>query len=215
MKTLKTCAFAAFALSIYSVSAFSVMLNGEYSIAANVTDNGSNSYTFDYYVTNVNQNVIGGLQPVGLDGLSVLIPNNAIISSIANPSNYTNIWPGPPSMWVSFIQTVNNQTSIEWRGLEWNSVYPSGETAHFAFTADNVDSGIVDAGVLTFWNANPVGPPAVLESNNAYYTWYSTQFIGPVAIPAPPLPEPSTFLLMGAALAGLGFMKRRIKTLNL
>lgn len=209
MKELKAFMVVAFASLLFSFDGVAVTLSGEYSISTNITDNGSNSYTFDYYVTNTNQSVNTGIQPVGLDGFSVLIPDTATISNILNPPNYTNIWAGPPSMWINDFQTVNSNRFIQWWGIQWNSVYPEGTTAHFGFTAENVLLGTADATVTTFWNANPVGPPAVLAANGAYYTEYTAELIGPVAIPFSQVPEPSTLLLFAAGLGGVSFLRRR------
>lgn len=43
--------------AVFSLNTFAVTLNGEYLISTNITNNGSNTYTFDYYVTNNNQAV--------------------------------------------------------------------------------------------------------------------------------------------------------------
>lgn len=209
IKFLKGYSLVTFASLVFSLNAFAVTLHGEYSIGINVTPHGSNSYTFDYYITNIDQSVASGIQPVGLDGFSVSIPSAAVITSITNPPVYSDIWPGPPSYWVNTIQTIDKKSFIAWWGIEWDSVYPVGETAHFGFTADNVDVGTVDADVTTFWNGNRVGFPAYLASNGAYYTNYSTSLLGAVAISSADVPEPSAFLLIGAGLAGIGFLSRR------
>ena len=202
LKAIRACALVAFAFGAFSVDAHAVTLIGEYSINTSISYNGSNSYTFDYYVTNVDQSLNSGIQPVGLDRFLVYIPDAASIYNITNPPIFTNIWPGPPSYWTSSIQSVGSKRYIGWFGVEWNSVYPEGTTAHFSFTADNVGVGIANASVLTFWNANPVGDPAYFSSG-AYYTDYTTELRGPV-----PIPEPTTFLLLGAGLTGVGFLRR-------
>lgn len=190
-------------LSLFALSqnAFSATLNGEYSIATQITQLTTDIYSFDYFLTNNNQAVNSNIQPVGLDGFSIVIPDTSIISNVINPTVYTNVWSGPPSSWISSIQTNNNSLSIDWFGIEWNSIYPVGATAHFGFTAENVGVGTTDATLITFWNTNPVGE---LSPNGAYYTFYATQLVGPVAIAGVPITEPSSILLLGIALAGIG-----------
>lgn len=199
-------ALAMLALVTSSVGASAVTLDGEYEVNVSVTAIGINSYTFEYAVTNVNQQVNPGIQPVGLGGFQVSVPALATITNITNPPVYTDTW-AEPSYWTSSITTIADQTYIQWWGIEWNSIYPITATAHFSFTASNVIVGFADASIVTFWNTNPVPPPAYFISG-AYYTDYETALIGAVAVP-----EPATFVLFGAGLLSLmavfGTLKHR------
>lgn len=211
MKELGRVVFVAIGLLGYAVSALAVTLNDEYSISSQITQISLNSYSFDYFVTNNNQSVNSSIQPVGLDGFSVAIPDSALISNITNPPLFTNVYAGGPSFWESSIATVNNTRYIDWFGFEWNSIYPVGTTAHFSFVANNVDVGTVPANVITFWNTNPIGE---LSPNGAYYTTYQTSFLGPVAIPSA-VPEPSTLLLFSTGAFVVGLMRRRKRAVRL
>jgi len=211
MKALRKLALVGVAFPALWVNVFASTLNGEYSISNSITNQGLNTYSFDYYVTNVNQSLISGMQPVGLDGFSVAIPTTAVITGITNPPVDSDIWPGPPSYWGNTIQTISGQRFIVWWGYEWDSVYLMGTTAHFSFTAENVDVGTVGADVTTFWNGNPVGYPAYLAANGAYYATYTTQLLGPVATTL--VTEPSTFLLLGVGLSVASYLTRRKKAL--
>lgn len=197
-------ALAALALVNLTVRANAVALDGEYQVNVNVIAHGVSSYTFEYAVTNVNQQIDSGIQPVGLNGFYVSIPASATITDITNPPVYTNTWP-QPSYWTSSITIVDNQTYIQWWGIEWNSVYPASSTAHFSFTADNVNVGSVGVNIVTFWNANPVPPPAYFASG-AYYTNYETALVGAVAVP-----EPASAVLFGAGVLSILTMFRARK----
>jgi hypothetical protein len=63
MRETKICAIFLFAWLTFAGNVSAVALNGEHSITISITNNGSNSYTFDYSVTNINQSFASAIQP--------------------------------------------------------------------------------------------------------------------------------------------------------
>lgn len=65
---------------------------------------------------------------------------------------------------------------------------------------------------LAIWNQNSIGDIGpVSESNDNGATWQSNRVQDRGAFRVNSVPEPSTFLLLVAGLAGVGILRRRVK----
>lgn len=191
-------------------------LNGEYSITSTFIQNSSDSYTFNYAVTNINQ---GGQPQQGLEQFYIMVPLSATISAIVTPPSYEDTG---YSYWVNGITSTPNvgfapevtlpsgYQWLYWVGVNPPSVYPPNSTAYFGFTADNV-SLTQNYGVLTtYWRDNTNSHPIdAIYSGGGYYSGFSAQFPGPGTDTA--VPEPSTIFLLGTGLFGLGFLRKRFR----
>lgn len=199
---------------ITSGRAFAIPLGSEYSISVTTTQLDTNSYIFQYDVTNNNQQV--GATWTGLDGFHIQVPESATISNITNPDSYRQRYGGYWGNGTSSALTVGNAIEaplvtenqwLWWWGYDPASVYPAGTTATFSFQADGVSLGTSSSVQTTFWYFETPSVSYWTSSSGGHYTFFSTTLISPVA--AAPVPEPSTILLLGAGMAGFLAIRRR------
>ena len=147
-----------------------------YFITAEVTNLGTNSWNFEYEVTNNNQ----GQGPlVGLDGFAIQVPTTAVISNITYPSSYLagGYWAGMPSInFAAYLGSLaplkNGYQWFGWWGYDPASVYPVGTTALFSFQINGVTVTTSPDATVTFW-----GPYT--------YTAYQAYLLGPGALAVP------------------------------
>ncbi len=185
-----------------------VPLAGEYQIRVATTQLGENAYRFTYQIDNVNQS---HAERTGLDNFSIELPSTATITAATEPPPYY----GAPGVWVTtelsepfpgwtlvpeFAPDANTRW-FEWHGHNTQSVYPTGTTATLSFDVTGVQVGNTRATVSTYWGQTPpVSSPAWQEPTaHTYYSTYTTNVVGPVAIC-----EPATLLLLTG-----GFFARR------
>jgi len=160
---------------------------------------------FDVFFT-VNDNV-------GINGIQLYAANasNFVLNPAINESA-----PDSGQGVTSLGGTTGYQTLIT-AGLPFtNTLVPSGPGGpHFFGTFTAVDAGGFAPSLSTFilygyacvGEACDVEGPTVLENNSA-----TTEILASVNTiynpPVPPVPEPMSILLIGAALAALGFVRR-------
>jgi hypothetical protein len=158
-------------------------LNGQYSISASSTRLGADSFRFAYDIKNNNQ---GNGPPAGLDVFELLVPISATIVNVSNPLPYS----GNPGYWA-FSERASTEPGFKtlyWYGAYEQAVYPAGATMHLSFQANGVAVGSAAEKLTTYKYGT---------ATDWYYAPFSAMTIGPVGVP-----EPSTFVLLGAGLAG-------------
>lgn len=203
---------AAIAVGLSSAASATTILTNEYSVIANATNVGVNTWQFDYSVTNNNQNAGNH---TGLDGLIVFIPTAATIVTSSSPVSYN----GAPGYWYTSTSTGLNlggnlsqdltamagYSALIWWGAEPASVYTQGSTALFSVTLSNVSVGNNTIGLTTYL-AN--GGIQNQQNTGNQYGNYST-FTGTYVAPVTAVPVPAAAWLLGSGLLGLAGMTRR------
>ena len=206
---------AAIALALLSGAAGATeTLAGQYGLSATATHVSGNTYTFDYDVANIDQ-YTGGR--TGFDGFTILVPDSAIYVSSTAPAPYY----GQPGFWSQStgaqLDLMGNGSQnvvapagyhvYTWWGQDPSSVYPSGSSAHFSITLDNVAAGSNTVGMSSYFGwSTPSGQSYVSNQYGNY-----TTFVAQAASPMAAVPEPETYAMLVAGLGLLGFMARRRK----
>jgi hypothetical protein len=180
------------------------ILTDEYTIDVSTSHLIDNQWRFDYSVTNNNQTV-GGMS--GLDGLSILIPESAIILGSTVPAPYI----GAPGYWDTNIKkdTFNlagngSQTFIApegydiftWWGQWPQSVYQVGSTANFSITLDNVSVSNNLLAISSYFGFTVPTAEEYTTNQHGNYSIFIGSFVSPVAVP-----EPAILLLLLVGLA--------------
>lgn len=172
--------FSILCFFILPFNAQAIELTDQYSVEVTTTELDTNSFRFQYTVTNINQQA-PELPWTGLGGFRIAIPAEATISNIEVPDPYyadTNgFWTG--NLMNGFLVFNGNYAG---------SIYPPNETARFSFQADGVQVGnTVNAVLITYWDTYNEAPGNFEGPNNPgqYYTFYETILEGPIGVPLP------------------------------
>jgi len=162
-------------------------LAGEYDVDVAVEEVGANTFVFAYTVTNLTEAGYyddiggmpawcGGIDPTGLDGFFVLIPESATVLEAIPPDSYR------PGGWWSYLGRWDSiYPGFDWVGFWGNmeqSVYPIGVPLTFSLRIDNVRVGMTTLGLETYFYDHAVRG----WLTETHYTMYFTQGIGPVSV---------------------------------
>jgi len=173
-------------------------LNGQYSIDAETTYLGNNSWQFSYTITNLTEAGIytyeyplpewcKGVDMTGMVNFFLMIPKESKIINLILPEPYTP-GPYPPDSenagW--YVEFHSIDANYAWIHLwSWGPlpIYPQGESLTFSFQADDVSVGENEARMSTYFLDRYVRglPP------NLWYESYFTSLTGP--IPLGPIPS--------------------------
>jgi hypothetical protein len=213
--TLKLAAFAA-ALAFSGVAGATVTLTNQYTLNASAyaVSGQSNTYTFDYSITNNTQGATD--TAIGLDGFTIYIPTTANVVSSTEPVSYKpgqGVWTKGPATSLDLggdgsqnMVAANGYKAYTFWGQNTGSVYQLGSTATFSITLSNVSLGSNTVGISSYYGFSAV-PSSQTYASNQYgnYTTFTTDAVSAVAA----VPEPETYAMMLAGLGVVGFIARR------
>ena len=160
-----------------------IPLGFEYTVTTTVTPLDTHKYRFEYDILNVTDQI--GTTWTGFDVFNLTIPAETQISSVVVPLSYR----GSPGYWWYAVSATSDPLKKELyaAGAERASVYPIGGAAHISFIADNVQVGVADLFLTTYWDHN-IPSKSYYTNSAGNYTTYQTTVPGPVAIPKPTCP---------------------------
>lgn len=208
---------AAVLAGLASQSALAVeTLSGQYQLTSNATELSANTNTwrFDYAVTNVNQTAGG---QTGFDGFTIFVPTSASYVTSTAPAPYA----GAPGYWSEgsgakldlmgdgsqSLTAPTGYKAYTWWGQNTQSVYQVNGTAGFSITLSNVSAGQNTIGLSSYFGgAVPTGQ-GFASNQYGNYTTFTTSGFAPLAA----VPEPETYGMLLAGVAVLGLVARRRK----
>lgn len=166
-------------------------VEGQYNIQVETSNLGGKSWQFTYTITNLTETGkyseqyplpqwCNGTDMTGLVNFFIMIPNSATISNLVLPEPYTP-GPYPPGSEETgwYVDFLPKNETYGWMNV-WArgplAIYPQGEPLIFSFRADNVDTGINEAQLSTYFLDRYVrGLPSGL-----WYESYFTSIVSPL-----------------------------------